>query len=317
MNNKTKKVVIIGSGPAGLTAGLYAARSNLEPIIFSGPKPGGQLVTTTDVENWPGEKKISGVQLVTNMRDHAKHFGCEFIAEKITKIDTSSRPFTITTDKENIFKSESIIIATGAYPRKLHVEGEDTYWTKGVSTCAVCDGSFYKDKHVVIVGGGDTGMENASFLRRFTDKVTIIHIRETLSASPLMQKRVLDDPKITILYNSTVTKILGDKKQLQKIVITNQKTDQEQTIKADGLFVSIGMVPNTSFLKGIVDLNTNGYIQIQQEKNSSTNTSIEGIFAAGDVCDYLYRQAITASGMGCMAALDVERYLAKESKIKR
>jgi len=305
-----KKIIIIGSGPAGLTAAIYAARSNLKPLIIEGPKPGGQLITTSYVENWPGEKKILGHELMKNIRDHAASLECEFLSEMVQTIKADKKPFTLTTDKGKTFSAESIIIATGATPKKLHCPGEEQYWGKGVSTCAICDGTFYKDQPTVVIGGGDTAAENASFLTNFTDKVTIVHILDKLTASPAMQKRILDNPKIKIIYSSTVTEFRGDGEKLQEVVVTDQNTKQEQVLPANGAFVSIGLSPNTKFLQGTVELDDWGYIKIGQNKKlGHTSTSVDGIFAAGDAHDFKYRQAITASGFGCMAALDAERYL--------
>jgi len=306
----TKKLIIIGSGPAGLTAGIYGARANLKPLIIEGPTPGGQLVSTSYVENWPGEKKILGHELMKNMRNHAQHAGCSFLSEWVEKIDTTNNPFTITTHKQTKLSTDALIIATGATARRLNCPGEDEYWGKGVSTCAVCDGLFYKDKPVVVIGGGDTAMENASFLTTFTNNITIVHILDKLTASAAMQRRVLENKNITILYENTVTEFKGDGQHLQELVITDQKTGKKQTLPAAGAFVSIGMVPNTKFLQGIIELDKWGYIQVgKNQKLGETSTSIDGIFAAGDAFDYRYKQAITASGSGCMAALDAERYL--------
>lgn len=305
-----ENLIIIGSGPAGLTAGIYAARADLKPLILEGPTPGGQLISTSYVENWPGEKKILGHELMKKMREQAQEAGCRFAPERVKQIDRNKKPFTITTDKENKFSADAIIIASGATPRRLNCPGEDTYWGKGVSTCAVCDGLFYKDKPVVIIGGGDTAMENASFLAKFTNNITVIHILEKLTASAAMQKRVLENKAITVLYESTVTEFKGDGSHLQEVVVTNKKTGQQKTIPAFGAFVSIGMIPNTKFLQEVVDLDKWGYVQINQNKKlGQTSTSTEGIFAAGDAFDYRYKQAITAAGFGCMAALDAQWYL--------
>ncbi len=309
-HTKTKKLIIIGSGPAGLSASVYAARANLKPLIIDGPTPGGQLTLTSDIENWIGEKKISGPKLIGNMREHAKHFGCEFLSESVAEINVENKPFIITTSGNKKLKAESIIIATGARPRKLGVPGEQDYWGKGISACAVCDGAFFKDKEVVVVGGGDSAMENASFLSNFTDKITVIHILDKLTASTSMQKRVLKNPNIKIIYNSTIAEILGNGDKITELIVENQKTNEKRNLKADGLFISIGLVPNTEFLKKKIDLDDWGYIKIwHHQKLGHTSTSVRGIFAAGDVFDYMYKQAITAAGMGCMAALDAERYL--------
>ncbi|MFC1842179.1 thioredoxin-disulfide reductase [Candidatus Dependentiae bacterium] len=308
--NNIEKLVIIGSGPAGLTAGIYASRAELNPLIIEGSEPGGQLMGTSYVQNWPGEKNILGAELMKNMREHAKHFGSRFLPEKVVNLEVSQKPFTITTDKDNKIKTHTIILATGAAPKKLGCEGEDTYWGKGVTTCAVCDGAFYKDKKVIILGGGDTAMEDASFMQKFTKDITVIHIGDKFTASVPMQKRVIDNPDTKIIYNSTIAKFIGNGEHLQQIEIENQETKEKMIIQADGVFIAIGQSPNTGFLKGKVELSDYGYVVIKGHKEH-TKTSIEGVFAAGDVADPFYRQAITSSAMGCMAALDAERYLAK------
>jgi len=308
--NTIENLVIIGSGPAGLTAGLYSSRADLQPIILDGEKPGGQLMGTSMVENWPGDKSILGPTLIMNMREHAKHFGCRFLAKTVKDVDTTQKPFTITTHDDQIIKTHAIIIATGASPRRLGVEGEDEYWGKGITTCAVCDGAFYTDKKVIIIGGGDSAMEDASFLHKFTKDITLIHIKDTLTASVPMQKRVLNNPDIKIIYNSTVTGFFGDDNRVTEAEVTNLQTNEKQILPIDGAFVAIGLIPNTGFLKGKIDLSEHGYVVVKGEK-AHTKTSVEGIFAAGDVFDPFYRQAITSSGTGCMAAIDAERYLAQ------
>lgn len=306
-----KKLIIIGSGPAGLTAGVYAARANLNPFIIDGPTPGGQLVWTSYVENWPGEKKIFGHELIKKIRDHAQQFGCNFSSEIVKKIETKQRPFKIITDK-NTFFAHAIIVATGAHPRKLNCPGEDKYWGKGISTCAVCDGALYKDLPVIVIGGGDTAMENASFLANFTNKITVVHILEKLTASQSMQKKVLNNPKINIIYGSTIKEFFGDEKHLKKVAITNKKTGEQKIIPTEGAFISIGLIPNTKFLEKSIKLDKWGYVEIWKNRQlGHTSTSVDGIFAAGDAYDYIYKQAITSAGMGCMAALDAERYLTK------
>jgi thioredoxin reductase (NADPH) len=304
MKTTIEKLIIIGSGPAGLTAGIYAARANLNPIIIEGQEPGGQLMGTTYVENWPGEKKILGPTLMQNIREHAKYTGCAIKSGEITSVDFSKLPFTLSTKKE-MFLAHSIIVATGAKQKRLGIPGETEYWGKGVTTCAVCDGALYKDKPVVIVGGGDTAMEDASFMTNYTDKITIIQISEKLSASAAMQQRVLNEPKINIIYNSTVNSIHGDGHGVTEIVVTNQKTKKEHIIQTNAVFVAVGLKPNTEPFKGHLALASNGYLMV----NNHTHTSVAGIFAAGDVADYRYRQAITSAGSGCMAALDAERYI--------
>lgn len=309
MSTEIRKTVIIGSGPASLTAAIYAARAHLNPLVIEGSSPGGQLMGTSAIENWPGNIHIMGSQLMMNMKEHAQHFGTEFLSESVTSIDTSARPFTITTDKNRSIKSHSIIIATGATAKRLHIPGEDTYWGKGVSTCAICDGLFFKNKKVVIVGGGDTAMENASFMTKFTDDITIIHILDKLTASAIMQQRVLDNPNIKIIYNSTVTTIDGNENVVTNITIANQKTEEKSKLEVDGLFIAIGYTPNTGIFKNKIAMDTWGYIELKKQ----TQTSVEGIFAAGDVADFRYRQAITAAGSGCMAAIDVENWLRSQN----
>ncbi len=304
-NSSINKLIIIGSGPAGLTAGIYAARANLNPIIVEGKEPGGQLMGTTYVENWPGSRSILGPQLMINMREHAKDLGCEIISGSIVDVNVTQQPFTITLSNKKQLVSHTVIIATGATPKRLGCPGEDTYWGKGVSTCGVCDGAFYKDKPVVIIGGGDTAMEDASFMTNFTDNITLVHILDKLTASAAMQERVINNPKIKILYNSTVTEIKGDGKHVTSVIISNQKTNQTQELAVDAAFVAIGLTPNTQLFKGQLELEKNGYLMVKDH----TKTSVPGIFCAGDVADYRYRQAVTSAGTGCMAALDAERYI--------
>ena len=307
MSSEINQLIIIGSGPAGLTAAIYAARANLNPIVIEGSVPGGQLKGTSIVENWPGTKSIMGPQLMMEMKEHAKGLGTEFISESITGVDFSKQPFLLSTDRDKELKAQAVIIATGSTPNHLNVEGEEEYWGKGVTTCAVCDGAFYKDKKVVVVGGGDTAMEDASFLKKFTKDVTVIQILDRLTASQAMQQRVLDDPDITILYNNTVTQFEGDGQHVQKITVKDQKTDKKTTMDVDGVFIAVGMDPNTEPFRGHIDLDKWGYVNV----SNHTKTSVEGVFAAGDARDYRYRQAITSAGTGCMAALDAERYLAQ------
>lgn len=301
-----KKLIIIGSGPAGLTAGIYASRANLEPLIIEGDTPGGQLMGTSFVENWPGEKSILGPKLMMNMKEHAKEFGSEFLSGQIVSVDLSQRPFTLLTNKQQKLSADAIIIATGATPKRLGIPGEDTYWGKGVTTCAVCDGSFYRDQEVLIIGGGDTAMEDASFLKRFTKKITIVHILDKFTASHAMQQRVLNDPDIRVIYNSTVTAFDGDGKRVTSATITNKQTNESHEMNINGAFIAVGLTPNTQFIKDHIDCDKWGYITV----HNHVKTSVEGVFAAGDVYDYRYRQAITSAGAGCMAALEAESYLA-------
>ena len=300
-----EKLVIIGSGPAGLTAGIYASRAELYPLIIDGKTPGGQLMGTTLVENWPGEKSILGPDLMTKMREHAKEFGSQFESGEITKIDLSQKPFKLWTSLNKEIHTDAIIIATGANPRKLGASGEEKYWGKGVTTCAVCDGAFYRDQPVVVVGGGDTAMEDASFMTKFTKDITVIHILDKLTASKPMQKRVLDNPDIKIIYNSTVSEFHGNENKVKSITVTNQQTKEETQLPAEAVFIAIGQIPGTAIFKGQLDMDNFGYLKLHDE----TKTSVEGVFAAGDVADYRYKQAITSADAGCMAALDAEKYL--------
>lgn len=299
------KLIIIGSGPAGLTAGIYAARATLNPVIIDGSKPGGQLTGTSKVENWPGTSSIMGPELMMNMRDHATKAGCVFKSGTIESVDLAKRPFTLTTAKGETFQTHSIIIATGATPNRLGIPGEDTYWGKGVTTCTVCDGAFFKDLPVVIVGGGDSAMEGASFMTNFTKEITLIHRTDKLTASEIMQKRVIDHPHIKILYNTTAIEIKGDGQKPTHVIIKNVLSGKTEELRTDAVFISIGLSPNTGPFKGKIELEKTGHVKLTKH----THTSIEGVFAAGDVADNEYRQAITSAGDGCMAALDAERYL--------
>lgn len=306
MSEKVHKLIIIGSGPAGLTAAIYAARANLNPLIIDGDTPGGQLMGTTTVDNWPGTPGIQGPQLMKEIRDHTKQFQCSFASGVIERSDFSQQPYRLWNKKNKLFQATSIIIATGATPKRLDCPGEEKYWGKGVTTCAVCDGAFYKDKPVVIVGGGDTAMEDASFMQNFTDKITIVQNLDHLTASESLKSRVVDKEGITILYQKTVSKIIGDENKVTSVEIKDLTTNEVvDTIKATGVFIAIGLSPNTEPFKGQLDLLENGYLKLQGQ----TKTSVEGVFAAGDVHDFKYRQAITASGAGCKAALDAEKYI--------
>ncbi|HSW73685.1 MAG TPA: thioredoxin-disulfide reductase [Candidatus Limnocylindria bacterium] len=304
--NNHRKLIIIGSGPAGLTAGIYASRANLAPFIFEGKQPGGQLTGTSYVENWPGQKSILGTELMMQMRDHAKHFGCTLVSQEIVKVDFSKRPFTLWTHKNQEFTADAIIIATGASPKKLGIPGEQEYWGKGVTTCAVCDGAFYRDKKVIIVGGGDTAMEDAHFMTKFTDDITIVHILDAFTASHAMQQHVVNNPKIKVVYNSTITTVQGNGSHVTSATITNHKTETSQEVPVDGIFIAVGLNPNTKPFEDQLDLTSYKYIKV----HNHTRTSVEGVFVAGDVSDDRYRQAITSAGAGCMAALDAERFLA-------
>lgn len=309
-NSQIHDLVIIGSGPAGLTAGIYASRANIKALIVEGKNPGGQLMGTSYIENWPGNKSILGPTLMMNIKDHAKHFGCTFLGEEIVKVDFSQRPFTLWTHRDKELKAHAVIIATGAIPNRLNCPGETEYWGKGVTTCAVCDGAFYPDKRVVIVGGGDTAMEDASFMTKFTDKITIVHILDKLTASAAMQERVINNPKINIIYNSTVTEFKGNGTHVNQATVTNKLTGETHVLDIDAAFLAVGLRPSTQVFKGQLELNEWDFVKVVNH----TQTSVPGVFAAGDVEDYRYRQAITSAGSGCMAALDVEKYLKEIEK---
>jgi thioredoxin reductase (NADPH) len=304
MSDKVRNVVIIGSGPAGLTAAVYAARANLEPLVIEGVEAGGQLMLTTDVENYPGFiDGIMGPELMERFRKQAGRFGTEFVTDDVTRVDFGTRPFLVETSGLEV-TAHSVIISTGANARMLGVPGERQLLGHGVSTCATCDGFFFRDHELVVVGGGDSAMEEATFLTKFASKVTIVHRRDQLRASKIMQDRAFDNPKIEFVWNSVLTEIFGDGK-VAGVRLKNVKTGEENELAAGGVFVAIGHDPNTKLFEGQLDL-AEGYIATTGE---DTMTSVPGVFAAGDVVDFRYRQAITAAGMGCMAAIDAERFL--------
>ena len=310
MSDKHRKVIIIGSGPAGFTAALYTARANMNPLIFEGLQPGGQLTITTEVENFPGfEHGIMGPELMDVMRKQALRFGAESQYKIVTKVDFSRRPFILWVDEEK-YTADSVIVATGASAKLLGLQSENEYMGYGVSACATCDGFFFRNQEVYVVGGGDTAMEEANFLTKFASKVTIVHRRNEFRASKVMQDRVLNNPKVAVVWDSAVEEAIGvtenGKKKLVGLKLKNLKTNAITEVKADGLFLAIGHKPNTDIFKGILDMHENGYLKVQP---GTTKTNIEGVFAAGDVADSYYRQAITAAGSGCMAALDAERWL--------
>lgn len=305
MADKKEKVIIVGSGPAGLTAAIYAARANLEPLMIEGEEVGGQLMTTTDVENYPGfAEGVMGPDLMMIMRKQAERFGTRFISKNVTKVDTSIRPFKLWVGKDE-FETDSIIISTGASAKYLGLESEKAFLGRGVSACATCDGAFFRDKEVCVVGGGDTAMEEAQFLTRFAKKVWVIHRREEFRASKIMAERVLKNEKIEVIWNTEVKEILGTDK-VESIRVFNTETQEEKVMPMEGVFIAIGHKPNTEIFKGQLELNDVGYIIT---KDKSTYTSVEGVFASGDVQDHVYRQAVTAAGTGCMAAIDAERWL--------
>lgn len=302
-----RKVIIIGSGPAGLTAATYAARANLKPLVFEGAQPGGQLTITTDVENYPGfPDGIMGPDLMDKFREQAKRFGAECHFKHVTKVDFDSNPFKVWVGDET-YLSDSIIIATGATARLLGLDSEKELMGHGVSACATCDGFFFKDKKVFVVGGGDSAMEEANFLTKFASDVQIIHRRDELRASKIMQDRVIDNPKVNIQWNTTLENIEGNIDDgVNAVILRDTISGDVRTEKCNGVFLAIGHTPNTELFDNFLDLDNKKYICT---KNNSTKTSVGGIFACGDVQDSIYRQAITAAGSGCMAAIDAEKYL--------
>ena len=305
------RVIIIGSGPAGLTAAIYAARANLAPFVIEGEpsstsdQPGGQLMLTTDVENFPGfPEGIMGPELMMRFRDQAARFGATFLTGKATKVEFGEKPLKVHV-RDQVFTADSVIISTGAQSLMLGLEAEERLIGHGLSTCATCDGFFFRGKEIAVVGGGDSAIEEASFLTKFASKVTLIHRRDSFRASKIMQDRALNNPKIEMLWNTAVTDIVG-KDQLESISLKNTVTGAESSMNVAGLFIAIGHRPNTDVFKGVIDMEDSGYLITRPD---STYTNIEGVFACGDVKDHMYRQAITAAGSGCMAAIDTERWL--------
>ena len=301
-------VAIIGSGPAGLTAALYAARANLEPLVIRGLQPGGLIATTSEVENYPGfVEGIGGFDLADNMEKQAARFGAQFMDALIEKVDFSQRPFVLTTDGDEQITADTLIVSTGASPRKLGVPGEEHLANRGVSYCATCDGFFFRGKNVVVVGGGNSALDEGLFLTRYVNSLTIIHRRDTLRADPVLQERALNNEKVRFVWDSVVEEILGEN-TVTGVRVRNLKTNELSTLEVDGVFPYVGHIPNTSLFSGLLDLDENGYI-IADER---TRTKIPGVFASGDVVDHVYRQAITAAGEGCKAAMEAVWFLSEQ-----
>jgi thioredoxin reductase (NADPH) len=311
MTIKHSKVLILGSGPAGYTAAIYAARAMLKPVVVQGPQPGGQMTITTDVENYPGfADVVQGPWLMEQMRAQAEHVGTEMIMDQIVNVELNRRPFRLEGDSGDTYSCDALIIATGAQARWLNLPTEEKFKGYGVSACATCDGFFYKGKDVVVIGGGNTAVEEALFLTNFASRVTIVHRRDSFRAERILQERLFKHPKIKVIWNSVLEKVLGtdDPKGVRAVRLRNVQSGIATEQATDGVFIAIGHVPSTELFKGKLEMSASGYLRTAPD---STQTSIPGVFAAGDVKDEIFRQAVTAAGMGCMAALEAERYLAK------
>jgi thioredoxin reductase (NADPH) len=307
------QVVIIGSGPAGLTAALYAARANLEPLVVRGLQPGGLIATTSEVENYPGfVDGIGGYELAENIEKQAARFGAQYKDALIAKVDASQRPFVLTTDSGETITADTLIVSTGASPRHLGVPGEEQLANRGVSYCATCDGFFFRNKKVVVVGGGNSALDEGLFLTRFVDELIIVHRRDSLRADPVLQERAFSNPKVRFIWDSTLDAITGDEK-VAGVTVRNLKTGATENLAVDGVFPYIGHIPNSGLFQGILELDANGYIVT----DGRTRTKVPGIFAAGDVVDHIYRQAITAAGEGCQAAMEATWFLAEQEHIAK
>ncbi|PTW99529.1 thioredoxin-disulfide reductase [Pararhodobacter aggregans] len=310
-DTKHTRLLIIGSGPAGYTAAVYASRAMLEPVLVQGIQPGGQLTITTDVENWPGDASVIGPDLMGRMENHAREMGTEIISDIILSLDLSKRPFTAKGDSGTTYTADAVVLATGAQAKWLGLESEQKFQGFGVSACATCDGFFYRGKEIVVVGGGNTAVEEALFLTNFASKVTLVHRRDSLRAEKIMQERLFKHPKIEVIWDSEIVEIEGTEMPLgvTGAKIRNVKTGDERVIPCEGFFVAIGHAPASELVKDQLKLHSGNYVWVEP---GSTRTSIEGVFAAGDLTDHTYRQAVTSAGMGCMAALDAEHWLAAQ-----
>ncbi len=305
------RVLIIGSGPAGYTAGVYASRAMLEPILVQGIEPGGQLTTTTEVENYPGFTEVQGPDLMIKMQEHAAAMGCDIVGDIITELDTSSRPFVAKGDSGTAYTADAVILCTGARAKWLGLETEEAFKGFGVSACATCDGFFYRGQEIVVVGGGNTAVEEALFLTNFASKVTLIHRRDELRAEKILQDRLFKNPKIETMWFNTLEEVVGtdNPKGVEAVRVRNVKTDEITEIPCKGVFIAIGHAPASELVKDTLETHNGGYVKVEP---GSTRTSIPGVFAAGDLTDHIYRQAVTSAGMGCMAALDAEKFLAEQ-----
>ena len=299
------EAIIIGSGPAGLTAGIYLGRFKRKPLILEGDLPGGQLMTTGAVENWPGDVSVNGPELMKKMRQHAQKTGCSFLSDNVVEVDFSKTPFVIRTKNKGELLAKSVIIATGASPKRLGCPGENEYWGKGVNTCATCDAPLYEGREVVVVGGGNSAIAESFALSKYAKKVTIVQVGEQLTATDPLKDKTLEQPNVEVLCNKKVLEILGDGKSVVAVKLEDQKDKSVSEYKTQGVFIAIGMKPNTELFKDYIEVNKSGYVVWKE----GMQTSLEGVFSAGDVSDFRYRQAITASGQGCAAALECERFL--------
>ncbi len=303
------KLLIIGSGPAGYTAAVYASRAMLNPVLIQGMQPGGQLTITTEVENWPGETEIQGPDLMVKMEEHARGMGAEIVVDMVTRLDLGRRPFTATCDSGAVVAADAVILATGAQARWLDLPSEEKFKGFGVSACATCDGFFYRGREVLVIGGGNTAVEEALFLTKFASKVTLVHRRDSLRAEKILQDRLFRNPKVEVIWDHALAEVTGTENPLgvTGAVLKSVKDGSTREVPADGIFIAIGHAPASELVKDQLELHNGGYVKVEP---GSTRTSVPGVFAAGDLTDHIYRQAVTSAGMGCMAALDAEHYLA-------